>query len=188
MIDAATARLSRPIGWSLRDRGVSPAPLKPSRSRAQTQKLDHVQVARRAIRVCTPIVSSLYRWLIAPSNGAAPRVVPVVDGLPEEAAGAFREAGELTLVPGSGDQGTAFVGMVRLTQWLNREGVTKTAGAAAERFSVRLSVIAVLGTCAAVLVQPSVPTGTRASVPVEILRTKPAPIILHEQPAERPTN
>ena len=77
--------------------------------------------------------------------------------------------------------------MVRLTQWLNSKGVPKTAGAAAERLSVRLSVIAVLGICAAALIQ-RVPTGTRASVPVEILRTKPAPIVLHKQPAEGPTN
>ena len=81
-----------------------------------------------------------------------------------------------------------FVGMVRFTKWLVSKGVPETAGAAAERLSARLSVIAVLGTCAAALFPPSVPTATRADVPVEILRTKQTPIILHEQPAERPTN
>ena len=78
--------------------------------------------------------------------------------------------------------------MVRFTKWLVSKGVPKTAGAAAERLSARLSVIAVLGTCAAALFQPSVPTATRANVPIEILRTKPAPIILHELLAERPIN
>jgi hypothetical protein len=81
-----------------------------------------------------------------------------------------------------------FVSMVRLTQWLVARGVPKTAGAAAERLSARLSMIAVLGICGAVLFPPRGPSGTGATVPVEILRTKPAPIILHEQPAERPTN
>ena len=78
--------------------------------------------------------------------------------------------------------------MVKFTKWLVSKGVLKTAGAAAERLSARLSVIAVLGTCVAALFPPSVPTSTRANVPVEILRTKQTPIILHEQPAERPTN
>ena len=78
--------------------------------------------------------------------------------------------------------------MVRLMKWLAIKGVPKTAGAAAERLSTRLSVIAVLGAFVAALFPPSVPTGTGANVPVEILRTKRAPIILHEQPAERPTN
>ena len=78
--------------------------------------------------------------------------------------------------------------MVRFTKWLVRKGVPKTAGAAAERLSDRLSVIAVLGIFAAALSQPELPASTRATVPIEILRTKPAPIILHEQPGERPTN
>jgi hypothetical protein len=78
--------------------------------------------------------------------------------------------------------------MVRLTQWLVTRGVPKTAGAAAERLSAKLSVIAVLGICGVVLFSPGGPSGTGPKVPVEILRTKPAPIILHDQPAERPTN
>ena len=86
-------------------------------------------------------------------------------------------------------QDRAFVSMVRFTKWLVSKDVPKTAGAAAERLSERLSVIAVLGILRAALSPPSVPpTATRANVPVEILRTKQAPIILHEQPAERPTN
>ena len=76
--------------------------------------------------------------------------------------------------------------MVRFTKWLVSKGVPKAAGAAAERLSARLSVIAVLGTCAAALFPPSVPIASQ--VPVEILRTKQAPIILHERPTERPTN
>ena len=92
------------------------------------------------------------------------------------------------LVPGSSSRPTAFIGMVRFTQWLVGKGVPKTAGAAAERLSTRLSVIAVLGTCAAALFQPSVPTPTASHVPVEILRTKQAPLILRDHPAERPTN
>jgi hypothetical protein len=82
-----------------------------------------------------------------------------------------------------------FVSMGRFTKWMVSKGVPKTAGAAAERLSARLSVVAVLGIFAAALfAPPSEPTGTRANVPVEILRTKQAPIILHERPAERPTN
>jgi hypothetical protein len=67
------------------------------------------------------------------------------------------------------------------------KGVPKTAGAA-ERLSAKLSVIAVLGTYSDALFPPNVSPATRANVPVEILRTKQAPIILHKQPAERPTN
>ena len=51
--------------------------------------------------------------------------------------------------------------MGRFTKWLVNKGVPKTAGAAAERLSARLSVIAVLGTCAAALFPPSVPLHPR---------------------------
>ena len=78
--------------------------------------------------------------------------------------------------------------MAWFTKWLVSKGVPKTAGAAAERLSDRLSVIAVLGMFAAALSQPELPASTRATVPIEILRTKPAPIILHEPPAERAIN
>ena len=78
--------------------------------------------------------------------------------------------------------------MVSFTKWLVSKSVPKTAGAAAERLSDRLSVIAVLGMFAAALSQPELPAPTRATVPIEILRTKQAPIILHEPLAERPTN
>jgi hypothetical protein len=80
------------------------------------------------------------------------------------------------------------MGMVRFLHWLVGKGVPKTAGAAAERPSTRLSVIAVLGTCAAALFQPPVTTPTATGVPVEILRTKQAPIILRDRPMEGPTN
>jgi hypothetical protein len=66
--------------------------------------------------------------------------------------------------------------------------VPKTAGAAAEILSARLSVITVLGICAMVLFPPIVPTRAGPNVPVEILRAKQAPIILQERPVERPTN
>lgn len=90
---------------------------------------------------------------------------------------------------GSRNQDCAFLNMVRITKWLASKGVPKTARAAAERLSARLSVMAVLGTLGAALYQPQpeAPSSAR-SVPIEILRTKPAPIILHEPLAERSTN
>ena len=94
--------------------------------------------------------------------------------------------GSSLVPPGSRELPRAFVSMVRFTKWLVSKGVPKTAGAAAERLSARLSVIAVLGACAAALFPPSVPIASQ--VPVEILRTKRTPIILYEQPVERPTN
>jgi hypothetical protein len=79
--------------------------------------------------------------------------------------------------------------MAKFAKWMVSKGVSKTAGAAAERLSARLSVVAVLAILAAALfAPPSEPTGTQVNVPVEILRTKQAPIILHERPPERPTN
>jgi hypothetical protein len=85
-------------------------------------------------------------------------------------------------------QDRAFLSMVGFTKWLAGKDVPKTAEASAERLSDRLSVIEVLGMFAAALSHPWPPTSTRATVPIEILRTKQAPIILQELPAERPTN
>ena len=137
---------------------------------------------------------TLCRAAHSPRNGAAPREVPVRDELPEEAAGAFRKAGEQTRWAAAWFRRdrqirtVRFVSMGRFAKWLVSKDVPKAAGAAAERLSARLSVIAVLGMFAAALIPPMAPTGTRANVPVEILRTKQAPIIMHERPAERPTN
>ena len=84
-------------------------------------------------------------------------------------------------------EGRAFTGMVTSAKWRATKGVPKTAGAAAGRLSARLSIIAVLGTLGTALLS-EMPASTRTSVPIEILRTKPAPIILHEPPAERSIN
>ena len=119
--------------------------------------------------------------------------MPIERQTAEEAASAFQEALQSTpqrvprFLPFSRIEleGRAFTSMVRFTKWLASKGVTKTAGAAAERLSARLSLIAVLGAFVAALSQPNKPASTRANVPIEILRTTPAPLILLEPPANR---